>query len=310
MSATSTKQVSHENDNLCIKDDSSHEEHQYLQLIERLMKQPLRMDRTKVGTHSLFAPDNLSFSLLNNTIPLLTTKRTFWRGIVIELLWIISGCTSAKVLDEQGINFWNANASREFLDNRGLTSYEEGDLGPVYGFQWRHFGAQYINSTTDYTGQGVDQLAECINLIRHDPTNRRIIMSSWNPADLHKMALPPCHMLCQFYVEGDYLDCRLDQRSGDMGLGVPFNIASYALLTHLIAHVCGKIARRFVLTLGDAHVYSNHVEPLKTQLTRQPYPFPHIVLDSSIRSIGDFRLEHVKLVNYKYHPSIQMDMAV
>lgn len=285
------------------------DEHQYLDLIERLIHQPVRPDRTGVGTHSLFAPQNLEFSLLNNTIPLLTTKRTFWKGIVLELLWLISGSTDAKVLDSQDIKFWNANGSREFLDKRGL-DYEEGDLGPVYGFQWRHFGAKYIDCKTDYSNQGVDQLTECINLIKNDPDSRRIIMSAWNPADLNKMALPPCHMLCQFYVDGEYLDCRLDQRSGDMGLGVPFNIASYSLLTHLVAQVCGKTARRFVLTLGDAHVYSNHVEGLEKQLQRKPYPFPTIKLNSDITNIDDFRYENIELVNYKCHPSIPMEMAV
>src|SRR3990167_7652386 len=279
------------------------DEHQYLDLIERLIHQPVRPDRTGVGTHSLFAPQNLEFSLLNNTIPLLTTKRTFWKGIVLELLWLISGSTDAKVLDSQDIKFWNANGSREFLDKRGL-DYEEGDLGPVYGFQWRHFGAKYIDCKTDYSNQGVDQLTECINLIKNDPDSRRIIMSAWNPADLNKMALPPCHMLCQFYVDGEYLDCRLDQRSGDMGLGVLFNIASYSLLTHLVAQVCGKTARRFVLTLGDAHVYSNHVEGLEKQLQRKPYPFPTIKLNSDITNIDDFRYENIELVNYKCHPSI------
>jgi len=288
---------------------NNHDEYHYLDLVERLIEQPLRSDRTGVGTHSLFAPSNLEFNLLDNTIPLLTTKRTFWKGIALELLWLISGCTDARVLDKQGIKFWNANGSRDFLDKRGL-KYEEGDLGPVYGFQWRHFGTKYLDCQTDYTGQGVDQLAECIDMIQNDPTSRRIIMSAWNPADLAKMALPPCHMLCQFYVDGQYLDCRLDQRSGDMGLGVPFNIASYSLLTHLIAQVCGKTARRFVLTLGDAHVYSNHVEGLKTQLERKPYPFPKLKLDSSITNIDDFRLEHIELLDYKCHPTISLDMAV
>jgi len=289
------------------------EEQQYLKLIERIIDNgKYRLDRTKVGTRAVFGT-TMRFDLSNNKLPLLTTKRTFWRGIAVELLWIISGATDAKTLNAQRIKFWNANGTREFLDNRGLTEYEVGDLGPVYGFQWRHFGAKYVDCHTDYTGQGVDQLANCIKLLKTNPYSRRIIMSAWNPADLDKMALPPCHMFCQFFVHEEdeikYLSCQLYQRSGDMGLGVPFNIASYALLTHLVAQICGMKAYEFIHVIGDTHVYVNHIEPLAEQLKRDPYPFPTLEIDSSITDIDDFKYEHLKLKNYKCHRTIKMDMA-
>lgn len=192
----------------------------------------------------------------------------FWRGVAEELLWFVSGCTDAKVLQDKGIGIWDGNASKEFLERVGLGHRREGDLGPVYGFQWRHFGAAYKTCEDDYAGQGVDQLAECVRKIKENPTDRRIIMSAWNPADLPLMALPPCHMFCQFFVhlpeaEGEKpgLSCLMYQRSCDVGLGVPFNIASYALLTHMVAFVTGCEPREFILQMGDAHVYRDHVEP-------------------------------------------------
>jgi len=207
-----------------------HEEYQYLKLVDEIMEKGVRMDdRTGVGTLSVFGT-MMRFDL-RTSFPLLTTKRVFWRGVVEELLWFVKGDTNGKHLSEKGIKIWEGNGSREFLDKRGLSHREEGDLGPVYGFQWRHFGAKYVDMHTDYSGQGVDQLAECIKKIKEDPADRRIIMSAWNPADLNLMALPPCHMFCQFYVANGELSCLMYQRSCDMGLGVPFNIASYSLLT-------------------------------------------------------------------------------
>jgi len=222
-----------------------HEEYQYLKLVEEIMEKGVSMsDRTGVGTISVFGT-MMRFDL-RNSFPLLTTKRVFWRGVVEELLWFMRGDTNGKHLSEKGIKIWDGNGSREFLDKRGLSHREEGDLGPVYGFQWRHFGAKYVDMHTDYTGQGVDQLAECIKKIKEDPSDRRIIMSAWNPADLHLMALPPCHMFCQFYVANGELSCLMYQRSCDIGLGVPFNIASYSLLTCMMAQVCGLKPGDFV----------------------------------------------------------------
>jgi dihydrofolate reductase/thymidylate synthase len=289
---------------------SPHEEYQYLNLIREILAVGIpRGDRTGVGTLAVFGKQ-MKFSLRNGQFPLLTTKQTFFRGIAEELFWFISGSTNANILGAKGVHIWDANGSRDFLDARGFTDRAVGDLGPVYGYQWRHFGAPYKDMDTDYTGQGIDQLADVIDKIKRNPTDRRIIMSAWNPADLHLMALPPCHMFVQFFVANGELSSLLYQRSCDMGLGVPFNIASYALLTCMIAHVCGLKPGDFIHTLGDTHIYLNHIDPIREQLQREPFPFPRIELDPAITSIDAFRWEHIKLHNYRSHPRIKMEMAL
>jgi dihydrofolate reductase/thymidylate synthase len=285
-----------------------HEEYQYLDLIRTILAAEERADRTKVGTFSLFGAQQRWD--LSQSFPLLTTKAVFWKGVVQELLWFIRGDTNAKHLSAQGVTIWDANGSREFLDSRGLTAREEGDLGPVYGFQWRHFGARYETCHSDYSGQGVDQLKEVIHLIKTDPTSRRIVLSAWNPAALDDMALPPCHVMSQFYVSGDRLSCLMFQRSCDMGLGVPFNIASYSLLTCLLAQVTGLKPGEFIHTLGDAHVYKSHVEGLTEQLQRHPHTFPVLQLNPDIRDIDAFTPADLTLVGYNAHPRIRMEMAV
>lgn len=287
-----------------------HDEMQYLELIQHIIDHGSKKeDRTGTGTLSIFGAQ-MRFSLRNNVFPLLTTKRVFWRGVAEELLWFVSGCTNANELREKGIHIWDANGSREFLDKQGLHHREVGDLGPVYGFQWRHFGATYDNMHTNYDGQGVDQLADVIHKIKNNPDDRRIIMSAWNPVDLPNMALPPCHSFVQFYVCNGELSCQLYQRSGDMGLGVPFNIASYSLLTYMIAHVCGLKPGDFVHTLGDAHVYLNHIEALKKQLQREPRPFPTLEIAHDVPDIDSFSLDKFKITGYDPHPTIKMQMAV
>ncbi|XP_052870570.1 thymidylate synthase-like, partial [Anopheles cruzii] len=242
----------------------------YLQLIrEILAKGCKRDDRTGVGTVALFG-SQLRYSLRDGTFPLLTTKKVFFRGIAEELLWFIKGSTNAKELQAKGVRIWDGNSTREFLDSCGFTDREEGDLGPVYGFQWRHFGAKYKTCHDDYSGKGKDQLAEVIDKIKNNPTDRRIIMSSWNPVDISIMALPPCHCLAQFFVANGELSCQMYQRSADVGLGVPFNIASYSLLTHMIAHVTGLKTGEFIHTTGDTHIYLNHIDALKEQVQRTP----------------------------------------
>ncbi|XP_071955649.1 thymidylate synthase-like [Antedon mediterranea] len=286
-----------------------HEEMQYLELIDRIIRTgQLKGDRTGTGTISIFGTQ--SRYSLRDQFPLLTTKRVFWRAVAEELLWFVKGSTNGNELREKNIHIWDANGSREFLDQRGLPHREVGDLGPVYGFQWRHFGAKYTNMHADYMGQGVDQLAEVIKTIKENPDDRRIIMSAWNPTDLPKMALPPCHAFVQFYVSNGELSCQLYQRSGDMGLGVPFNIASYSLLTYMIAHVTKLKPGDFVHTIGDAHVYSNHVEPLKIQLQREPKPFPKLVIKRAVENIDDFTFADFEIQGYKCHPKIAMAMAV
>lgn len=288
------------------------EEMQYLDMCRDIIESGIhRGDRTGTGTLSKFGTQ-MRFSLRDGTLPLLTTKRVFWRGVAEELLWFISGSTNANLLSEKGIKIWDGNGSREFLDSRGLKHREEGDLGPVYGFQWRHFGAEYIDMQTDYRGKGVDQLADCIHKIKNNPEDRRIIMSAWNPSDLNVMALPPCHMFCQFYVDTlkNELSCQMYQRSADMGLGVPFNIASYALLTHMVAKVCGRKPGDFVHTIGDAHVYMNHVDAIKEQLERTPTTFPKLMIKKETENIDDFCFDDFDVVGYKPQKTIKMKMAV
>ncbi|XP_072234912.1 thymidylate synthase [Leuresthes tenuis] len=285
------------------------DERGYVDLVEHIIHNGIKKgDRTGTGIISVFGAQ-VRYSL-RDQFPLLTTKKVFWKGILEELLWFIKGSTNAKELSEKGVKIWDANGSRAFLDNLGFTDREEGDLGPVYGFQWRHFGAEYENMHTDYTGQGVDQLQNIIDTIKKNPEDRRIIMCAWNPKDLPLMALPPCHALCQFYVCDGELSCQLYQRSGDMGLGVPFNIASYALLTYMIAHITGLKPGDFVHTLGDAHVYVNHIEPLTVQLQREIRPFPKLKIKRNVESIDDFCAEDFEIYDYNPHPIIKMKMAV
>ncbi|XP_032808922.2 thymidylate synthase [Petromyzon marinus] len=286
-----------------------HDEHEYLDLVRQVLKRGrLKGDRTGTGTRSMFGMQ-ARYSL-RGQFPLLTTKRVFWKGVLEELLWFIKGSTNAKELSAKGVKIWDANGSRAFLDRQGFPEREEGDLGPVYGFQWRHFGADYTDMHADYANQGLDQLQHVIDTIRTNPDDRRIIMCAWNPKDVPLMALPPCHALCQFYVADGELSCQLYQRSADLGLGVPFNIASYALLTYMIAHITGLKPGDFVHTLGDAHVYVNHVEPLKTQLQREPRPFPTLHIRRTVTSIDDFRSDDFELRDYDPHAAIKMDMAV
>ncbi|KAK8090467.1 thymidylate synthase/dCMP hydroxymethylase domain-containing protein [Apiospora hydei] len=255
------------------------------------------------------------------------------RAVIAELLWFISGSTSSKPLSEAGIKIWDGNGSREFLDNLGLTHRAEGDLGPVYGFQWRHFGADYVDCDTDYAGQGVDQLAEIVHKLRTNPYDRRLILSAWNPKAMKEMVLPPCHMFAQFYVSyprsstnnsttseeqseepkpKGHLHCQLYQRSCDMGLGVPFNIASYALLTHMLAHVCDLVPGSLTHVMGDAHVYVDHVDALRTQLEREPRDFPklEIVNQAKNGSIDGWKVEDFVIHGYDPHKSIAMKMSV
>ncbi|XP_014669527.1 PREDICTED: thymidylate synthase-like [Priapulus caudatus] len=286
------------------------DEHQYLDMIRHIIEHgQKKCDRTGTGTLSMFGTQS-RYNLRNDIFPLLTTKRVFFRGVAEELLWFIRGSTNGKELSEKGVHIWDANCSREFLDTRNLQHRVEGDLGPVYGFQWRHFGAEYKDMYADYSGQGVDQLAKVIHTIKTNPDDRRIIMSAWNPPDLPKMALPPCHAFVQFYVCNGELSCQLYQRSADIGLGVPFNIASYALLTYMVAHVTGLRPGDFVHTMGDAHVYVNHIDPLKEQLTREPREFPKLYFKRKVENIDDFTMEDLELVGYKPHRKIQMEMAV
>ncbi|KAJ3026210.1 UNVERIFIED_CONTAM: Thymidylate synthase [Siphonaria sp. JEL0065] len=306
----------------------------YLSLVSRILGEgSLRQDRTGTGTLSVFAPSQMLFDLSASSFPLFTTKRVPLRAVFEELMWFVRGSTDSSILSAKGVKIWDANGSRDFLDRVGLSANREGDLGPVYGFQWRHFGAEYKGPDADYTNQGVDQLKDVIRKIKHNPMDRRILISAWNPSDLGKVALPPCHLLCQFYVSSvteqnpvATLSCQLYQRSADMGLGVPFNVASYALLTILLAHVTGLQPGKLSIVLGDAHVYCDHVEALQQQLSRTPKTFPKLTVakgngpvanedrsqwsvETALGVLESFEYEDIKLEGYDPYGKITMKMS-
>lgn len=295
------------------------DEQAYLDLLKNIIENGSdRDDRTGIGTKSIFGTQ-LRFSLENNALPLLTTKKLFTKGVIEELLLFIRGETNTKKLEEKGVNIWKGNSSRDFLDKRGLKDYPEGEIGPMYGFQWRNWGKDSIPFTSEHGEKymvdipGIDQLSNALNLIKNDPYSRRIIVSAYNPSASNKSVLEPCHMLFQFYVDGDNLSLQWYQRSADVGLGIPFNIASYAILTHLMAKASGLKAKEVIYTGGDVHVYKNHIEPLKEQLKREPYTFPKLNIKKDISSIEDMeKLENddFEIIGYKSHPPIKMQMAI
>jgi len=262
---------------------------QYLSLLDHVLNTGVRkQDRTGTGTISVFGYQ-MRFDLREN-FPLMTTKKLHLRSILHELLWFLRGETNIKYLTDNNVTIWNEWAR------------EDGELGPVYGFQWR--------SWPKSDGSHVDQIKQAVESIRENPDSRRHIVSAWNVGDLGKMALPPCHLLFQFYVANGELSCQMYQRSCDIFLGVPFNIASYALLTLMMARVTGLKPGEFVHTLGDAHIYLNHIEQVKLQLTRQPLPLPQMKINPAVNNIDNFRFEDFQLVNYQSHPHIKGDIAV
>jgi len=290
---------------------SNSEEQQYLNLIKDIINSGSVEESRNGKTYTKFG-NMMKFSLKNGKIPILTTKQLAWRVCFEELFWFIKGSTNNRELKEKKINIWNDNSSREFLDSRELYHLEENDLGPIYGHQWRHFNAEYFDCDTDYNGNGVDQLQYIIDQLKNPETrnSRRLVMSSWNPCQIDQMALPPCHMICQFHVrEGKYLSCALFQRSGDIGLGVPFNIASYSLLTHILAKHCGLEADEFVHFLGNCHIYEDHLMALKLQIERSPFDFPEIEICNKHENIEDYNISDIRWVNpYLSHSSLKMKM--
>jgi thymidylate synthase len=288
----------------------NNDEYQYLQLISNILINGDDFEGRNGNTKMIFGTQ-MRFQLSGNVLPLLTTKKLAWKTCLKELLWFISGSTNNKTLKEQKVHIWDANGSKGFLNSRGL-DYQEDDLGPVYGHQWRFFNANYIDCNSDYTDYGVDQLKNVIQMLK-DPKerySRRIILSAWNPCQLNLMALPPCHILMHFHVnQQDELSCILYQRSGDVGLGVPFNIASYSFLTHLLAHHCGLKAKEFIHFIGNAHIYCDHIQPLKTQLNRTPYAFPNLKITNKYDNINHYKLEDFVIENYQSHEKITMMMS-
>ncbi len=259
---------------------------QYLDLLRDVMENGVdKMDRTGVGTRSVFGRQ-MRFDL-NKGFPLLTTKKMHLKSIIYELLWFIKGDTNVKYLQDHGVRIWN-----EWAD-------ENGDLGPIYGSQWRN-----------WNGEGIDQLAQVIETLKHNPNDRRMIVSAWNVAKVPEMKLPPCHMMFQFYVANNKLSCMLYQRSCDMFLGVPFNIASYALLTMMMAQVCGLELGEFVHTLGDTHIYHNHFEQVREQLSREPLDLPQMKINPCVKDINDFVFEDFTLENYNSYGKLEGKVAV
>jgi thymidylate synthase len=301
------KRLSEHNKNI---GDCIHDENQYLHLIQDILEEG-DMVEGRNGFAKTIIGSAMHFSLENGTIPILTTKKVAWKTCLKELLWFMRGSTSNKELQAENVKIWNGNASREFLDSRKLSHLEEGDLGPVYGHQWRHFNAYYKDCKEDYTGQGVDQLQYIIDNLKNPETrtSRRLVMSAWNPCQLDEMALPPCHVLVQFNVtNGNKLSCSLYQRSGDVGLGVPFNIASYSFLTHIIAKHCDLVADEFIYHLGNCHIYSDHIGPLTEQVKRIPYDFPRLNILHKKETIEEYYVEDFELKNYRFHKTIKMEM--
>ena len=262
---------------------------QYLELLQRIMDEGVvKTDRTGVSTKSVFG-HQMRFDL-SEGFPLLTTKKVHLKSIIYELLWFISGDTNVRYLQEHGVSIWD-----EWAD-------ADGELGPVYGKQWRSWEAR--------DGRVVDQLAQVVDMIKNHPDSRRMLVCAWNPGEVDKMALPPCHCLFQFYVAEGRLSCQLYQRSADTFLGVPFNIASYALLTMMIAQVCGLQPGEFIHTTGDTHIYLNHFEQVKEQLSRSPRALPKMILNPEVKSIFDFKYEDFKLEDYNPYPAIKAPVAV
>ena len=294
--------------------ENNKEEQQYLDLIRTIL-QTGSLEEGRNGTVKSIFGASMRFSLENGRVPILTSKKTAWKTCLKELLWFISGSTDNQKLIDKGVHIWNGNGSREFLDSRGLVHLKENDLGPVYGHQWRHFNATYTDKNTDYTGKGIDQLQKIIDCLKDlkQRHSRRLVMSAWNPQQLDEMALPPCHIMAQFNVShGNKLSCSLYQRSADVGLGMPFNIASYAFLTHILAKHCDLEAYEFVYMVGNCHIYEEHFDALKGQLLMQNelHPFPTIEISNTYENINDYKIEDFKILNYKCNNAISMKMIV
>ena len=300
-------------DRYTLKDNIHTDEIKYINLIKHVLETGKeREDRTEVGTISSFGNH---FELdVSKYFPLLTTKRVFWKGVVEELLFFLSGSSDTTLLEKKGVNIWKGNTSRQFLDKRGLHSYKEGELGPGYGHQWRNFGGSYtpiLNRENDEQNTGVDQIQQAIDMIQNDPYSRRIIVNAWNPQMLEQMSLVPCHYCFQFYVEPDtrQLSMLVNMRSCDVFLGLPFNIASYSLLLYMVAKITDLKPSKISFTLGDTHIYKNHVDQCKEQILRSLRPLPKLTIREK-KNINDYTIYDFILERYNPHPNIKADMAI
>lgn len=297
------------------------EESNYLNLLQNILNNGSeRSDRTGVGTIGVFGTQ-LRFSLENNKVPMLTTKKIFVKSVIEELLFFMRGETDTTKLEAKGSNIWRANTTREFLDKRGLVDLPTGDMGKSYGFQWRNFGGKIISNKYDGNlpdprnryADGVDQLAQVIQTLKTNPTDRRIIISAWNPKQIPEMALPPCHMMIQFYVDQGKLSSQFYMRSVDTFLGLPFNILSYALMTRIIGQMVGMETKELIFTGGDTHIYRNHIEQVKEQISRVPFEFPTLSINRELKDVLDIdklEFKDFQFHNYQSHPAIKAEMAV
>lgn len=303
------------NNNLNFTKSFEHEELQYLKLIKEIIEDGFYEKGRNGNTKTIFGR-SMRFSLKNGKMPILTTKKLAWKTCLKELLWFIRGETDNKILQSQGVHIWDGNSSKEFMKSVGLEYYIEGILGPIYGYQWRHFNAPYDvtnGNILDENKPGIDQLQFIIDQLKNPNTrtNRRLLLTAWNPCQLNKMVLPPCHVFCQFNVhDGNKLSCAMFQRSVDVALASPFNIASYSFLTHLLAKHCGLIAHEFVYFMGNCHIYEEHLEPIKEQLEREPFGFPTLEIMKKRENINDYIVDDFKITDYKCHEPIKMKMVV
>lgn len=309
----------------------NHDEQSYLGLLKHILENgDEKLDRTNTGTKSVFGTQ-LRFSLEDDTVPMLTTKKMFSKGIIEELLFFIRGETDTKLLEAKGVNIWKGNTSREFLNSRGLNHLPEGSLGKGYGFQWRNFGGSKpgpdghfgsclsgLSSSAfpcdcDERPKGIDQLEQVFNTLKTNPDDRRMIITAWNPQQLDDMALPPCHMTVQFYVSDGKLSAQWYQRSVDSFLGLPFNILSYSIFTRIMAQAVGMKAKEVIFTGGDTHIYNNHIDQVKEQISREPFNFPKMKINKELKTIADMEALEYKdfeFTNYNSHPAIKAVMAV
>ena len=296
--------------------ESKTQEFSYLNLISKIITTGEERDTRNSKTKSIFG-EKLEFDI-SEKVPFLTTKKLAWKTVIKELLWFLSGSTDNQKLIDQNVKIWNGQSSREYMDSIGFNERQLNDLGPIYGFQWRHFNADYKDQKTNYSNEGYNQIEHVLQQLKNDPMSRRIILSAWNPAQLHLMNLPPCHMMAQFYVSINKetnekeLSCQMYQRSADVGLGLPFNIASYAVLTYIFAKLTNMKPKKLIIIIGDAHIYNNHEESLKKQIEREPYPFPKLIInpDKKFNTVDDFNIDDFILDNYTYHDVITMEMTV
>lgn len=288
------------------------EEKQYLTHVSNILNfGNYRENRTAENTYSLFCPPQLRFNLRNNRFPLLTTKKCVLRQIFVELEFYLAGSADSKKLEEQKVFVWKGNTTREFLDSRGLQHYREGDMGPSYSFNFRHYGAEYTNCDADYTGKGFDQVQYCIDQIKNNPSSRRIIIDLWDCSKMHQMSLPPCMHKYQFYVNDGYLSLHAELRSSDTFLGLPWNIGTAALFLYMMAYSCELKPGDLIMTINDAHIYDNQVNAIKEQLEREPYNFPLLFIkEGTERDLFKFKFSDFELLSYKFYPKLKVPMVV